>query len=41
MTLTLEKRGVEVAALERRGTLPHLSCDDPGQLNRLMGADER
>jgi Mg-chelatase subunit ChlD len=41
VTLTLEKRGVEVMSQERRGTLPHMSCDDPSQLNRLMGADER
>ncbi len=41
VTLTLEKRGTEVMTRERRGRLPHMSCDDPAQFNRLMGAEER
>jgi len=41
VTLTLEKRGVEVMARERRGNLPHTSCDNPTQFNRLMGAEPR
>jgi len=41
VTLTLEKRGVEVMTRERRGNLPHTSCDNPTQFNRLMGAEPR
>jgi len=41
VTLTLEKRGVEVMTSEQRGNLPHTSCDNPAQLNRLMGAELR
>jgi len=41
VTLTLEKRGVEVVARERRGRLQHTSCDDPAQFNRLLGAAPR
>ena len=41
VTLTLEKRGVEVMTRERRGNLPHTSCDNPEQFNRLMGAEPR
>jgi Mg-chelatase subunit ChlD len=38
--LTLEKHGADVASREKRGTLPYLSCDDPEQLDRLLGADQ-
>ena len=39
--LTLEKRAAEeVVASERRGTLPHRTCDDPTQFNELLGADQ-
>jgi Mg-chelatase subunit ChlD len=41
VTLTLEKRGVEVMTRERRGNLPHTSCENPTQYNRLMGAEPR
>ena len=36
--LTLEKRGVEVMSRERRGTLPHTSCDNPDEFNRTIGS---
>jgi hypothetical protein len=38
VTLTLEKRDTEVMARERRGVLPHMSCDDPEQLERMLGS---
>ena len=41
VTLTLKKRGDEVMPIEKRGRLPHTSCDDPAQYNRLLGATPR
>ena len=41
MTLTLEKRGTEVAALERRGRPRHMSCDAPEQFDHMLGAEPR
>jgi hypothetical protein len=38
VTMTLEKRGDEVVARDRRGSVPYLSCDDPGQLDSLLGS---
>ena len=36
--LALEKRGGEIVANERRGSGPHMSCDDPAALERLQGS---
>ena len=41
VTLTLEKRGADVMTRERRGQLRHMSCDDPEQFNRMLGAEPR
>jgi len=41
LTLTMEKRGDKVVALEQRGRLPHTACDDPTQYNRMLGAAPR
>jgi Ca-activated chloride channel family protein len=41
VALTLEKRGDEVNSFERRGQLPHTSCDDMTQFIDMMGAEPR
>ena len=38
VTLSLEKHGTEVMSRERRGTLPHTSCDNPEEFNRTLGS---
>jgi Mg-chelatase subunit ChlD len=38
VALTLEKRGAEVMVRERRGSLPHVSCDDPAEFERTLGS---
>jgi len=38
VTLTLEKRGDEMTPHERRGRLPHTSCDDMTQYIDMLGA---
>jgi Mg-chelatase subunit ChlD len=41
LTLTLDKRGDDVTAVEQRGRLPHTSCDDVTQFNDMLGAVPR
>jgi len=41
VALTLEKRGDTVNSSERRGQLPHTTCDDMTQYIDLMGAQKR
>jgi len=41
VALTLEKRGDEVTSFERRGQLPHTSCDEMTQFIDMMGAEPR
>ena len=39
--LTLEKRGDFVTPSERRGRLPHTTCDDLTQYSQMLGAEPR
>ena len=41
VTLTLEKRGNEMTPIEKRGQLPHTTCDDMTQYMDMLGAVER
>ena len=39
VTVSLEKIRGEVVSRERRGTLPHTSCENPEEFNRTLGSN--